>query len=409
MHSAENDLLILAARPSLNPEAASRLRSLIRETTNWQHVLETAQEHAIPPLLYHHFRSECVDEVPADVMLQLRDLNEANTNHAFRLLAELVKLLDLFKEHGIDAIPFKGPTLSLLAFGDVALRQFADVDILIRAEHMAPAGRLLSANGFLPTPRLDGGQEAALLRFDCAQNFCNQQNVTVDLHWNFAPKYLGIAVDLHTLRGRLQPIHFGQRKMTTLAQEDLLLVLSIHGFTHNWQRLGWISDIAGLIERNTTSWELLLRNARRLGLQRILSVGLLLASKLLEAGIPRTALTEIERDAAAVELADRYALRILNPREDARLFESPLIHLRMRERLPDKIFGGVRLLLVPRAFDWLFLSIPASLSFLYYLVRPGRLVWKHVKEFNRGRPHQPGLPEHVRVAIYGLQKCWQSL
>lgn len=392
MDSPENELLILAARPSLTPAAVGRLRSLIREIANWQYVLKAAQEHCIPSLLYHHLRSDSVDQIPADVMLQLRDLNEVNTNYAFCLLAELIKLLELFKEHAIDAVPFKGPTLSLLAFGDVAVRQFADLDVLIRREHMSRARSLLGAHGFLPTPRLDGGQEAALLRFDCAQNFCNQRNVTVDVHWNIAPKYLGIGVDTNAWRGRLQPIEIGQKQMLTLSQEDLLLVLSIHGFTHNWERLGWISDVAGLIERNTTNWELLLRNARRLGLHRILSVALLLASKLLATRIPAAALTAIERDANAVELANQYSQNILAP-ADGRPFESTLIHLRMRERPYDKILGGVRLLVTPRAFDWLSLSIPGRLWFLYYLVRPVRLVWKHANGFTRRRPCQRGLPE----------------
>jgi len=36
----------------------------------------------------------------------------------------LLKLLDLFENHGIPAVPFKGPVLASSIYGDLSLRQF---------------------------------------------------------------------------------------------------------------------------------------------------------------------------------------------------------------------------------------------------------------------------------------------
>jgi hypothetical protein len=58
-----------------------------------------------------------------------------------------------------------------------------------------------------------------------------------------------------------------------------------------------------------------------------------------------------------------------------------MFYLRMRERVRDRIRYGLyyaqqylRIALTPSANDQALLSLPASLSFLYYLLRPIRLL-----------------------------------
>ena len=47
------------------------------------------------------------------------------------MTVELNKILKLLKANNIDTIPYKGPVLASLAYGDIALRQFQDLDISI--------------------------------------------------------------------------------------------------------------------------------------------------------------------------------------------------------------------------------------------------------------------------------------
>jgi Uncharacterised nucleotidyltransferase len=394
--SAENKLLALCARPTIDGEAANYIAELVEGISDWPTVIDAAQKHGTLPLLQHHLEFVCAEIVPRAVLLRLRELSEANANHVFRLTGELGRILKLMRESDIHAVSFKGPTLALLAYGDIGLRVFADLDLLIYRKDVSQAERILETNGFKAFPALSSGQLAACFNFDCAQNFRDQQNVTVDVHWAIAPKYFGIDLDLDRLHGGLQPVQIGEKRILTPSQEDLLLVLSIHGFTHNWERLGWISDITGLIERKITNWELLLGNAGRLGLKRIVSVALLLAKELLDAQMPAIVLNQIESDTAAVVLAARYARRILAPARDDGYLQSVLIHLRMRERLSEKISSGIRLLATPRAFDWLSFSAPARLSFFYYLARPVRLAAKQARKLARSGPQRQLQQQPIR-------------
>jgi len=47
------------------------------------------------------------------------------------LTNKLFEILNLFKKNDILALPFKGPVLAESVYGDLSLRQFVDLDILV--------------------------------------------------------------------------------------------------------------------------------------------------------------------------------------------------------------------------------------------------------------------------------------
>ena len=382
----ENELLISLARPTLAVARTERVRRLAQGGLDWDYLLAMADRHSIIPLLYHHVNSICPDAVPGQAFSRLRDLDQENTRQSLLLTGELLKLLDVLAAHGIPAVPFKGPTLALGAYGDVALRQFGDLDVLVHKQDVLKVKELLVREGLKPTPELNGAQEAALLRFDCAYNFGNDKNVLFDVHWNFAARYLSLELGLDGLWKRLETITIAGKQLLTLSAEDLLLVLCLHGFTHLWERLGWICDVAGLIDqRDDFDWHLLLDNATRQGSRRILSLGLILASDLLEAPIPPDVLRAVQADAAVKTLAERVQQQLF-ARDVAApgILNGALLQLGMRERTRDKLTSCFRLAATPRVYDWMPVPLPGWLFFLYYFLRPLRLTGKYGAKLLRG-------------------------
>ncbi|RRS30903.1 MAG: hypothetical protein P794_05210 [Epsilonproteobacteria bacterium (ex Lamellibrachia satsuma)] len=61
--------------------------------------------------------------------------------------AELLKIMQLLEKNSIEALAFKGPTLSQMAYGDITLRQFGDLDILVDEKDAFQAAELMSKNG----------------------------------------------------------------------------------------------------------------------------------------------------------------------------------------------------------------------------------------------------------------------
>ncbi len=386
----ENELLLRLARPDRNVARAERVARLLRADLDWDYLIALADRHGVMPVFDYNLSSMGTGLVPVQVLAKLRDYNQENTRHSLFLTAELLKLMDLLETHGIRAVPFKGPTLALYAYGDVALREFSDLDILVHRQDVLKVRKLLVGEGFKPTPELTSTQEAALLRFDCAYNFSNDKNVVFDVHWNFAAPH-SFALDLNGLWGRLETVTIGGKQLPTLSGEDLLQVLCLHGFTHFWERLGWICDVAGLIElQKDIDWESVVNNTTKQGSRRILSLGLMLASDLLEAPIPLEVLQIEQKDVVVRTLAEDLKRRLFaGEPSSSGIIDGALLQLKMRERKRDRIAFGLRLAATPRVYDWMLVPLPNWLFFLYYFLRPLRLAGKYgLKLLNGPRPAQ---------------------
>lgn len=382
----EDQILICVARRSLDVATAERLRQLLRRDLDWQYLTAMAHRHCLIPLLCFHVIS--VDPLAASrqVMSQLQDDNHENTRHSLFLTGELLKIMDLLAAHGIQAIPFKGPTLALCAYGDVGLRQFSDLDLLVHKRDVLPVRDLLVGRGFKASPELSNSQEAALLRFDCSHNFVSDNGVCLDVHWGLVAPYLSFGLDMNRLWDRLEPIAVGGKRLLILSPEDLLMALCLHGYTHFWERLGWICDIAGLIQgRKDIEWELVLENASRLGSQRILSLGLFLARELLAAPIPEGVWKTVQADPVVRTIAAQVQEHLFaEEHTPSGISDGALLHLRMRERKRDRLRSCLHLAATPRVYDWMLLPLPDSLFFLYYLLRPLRLAGKYGAKLLKG-------------------------
>ncbi|HEY3839236.1 MAG TPA: nucleotidyltransferase family protein, partial [Bryobacteraceae bacterium] len=85
--------------------------------------------------LHLHFR----DMLPKTATNLLNGTSWEGMRHNMTLTAELFRILGLFNKSGIEVIPFKGPTLAVAAYGDLSLRMFADLDILVSEQDLDAA------------------------------------------------------------------------------------------------------------------------------------------------------------------------------------------------------------------------------------------------------------------------------
>ncbi|PMY00929.1 hypothetical protein C1Y22_36970, partial [Pseudomonas sp. MPR-R2A5] len=56
--------------------------------------------------------------------------------------------MEEFRRAGIEALLVKGPLVSLLAYGDPAIRSYVDLDLLLHQEAILPASRIMTALGY---------------------------------------------------------------------------------------------------------------------------------------------------------------------------------------------------------------------------------------------------------------------
>jgi hypothetical protein len=376
---AEYQLLLHCARTRMDDERVRKIRSLINEGLDWEHLLKIAEWHGMLPLLYWHLGNKLRPEVPFTFLSRLHNDFLINTHHNLFLLSELLTLLGALYECGIAAVPFKGPVLAVLAYKNIALRQIVDLDIWIREPDFPRAKALLLSRGYNPWMRMTKVEEAIHLRHAHAYTLVRDDGVSVDLHWSVVEKFSPLYVDLSDCWKRLTPMRIEDSTIFSLPVEDLIVVSYLQGSRDCWRQLKLVCDFSELIQAHPEiNWEQVLAQAGRLGSKRRLSLGLLLAHELCEAAIPETILLEAQTDSTVRSLSS-VVHKALFSEDDKRAnrFESILISLKMKDRL--RLRDRVRYLtspywLMPNIKDKNILPLPHYLAFLYYLLRPLRLV-----------------------------------
>lgn len=384
--STEVELLLLCARTSVDDEERRRIADLAARAVEWETLLRLAGRHGLVPLLFTRISELCPAAIPTDALANLRDQFRRVSAMSVYLSGELRQLLRLFAARGVEAMPYKGPALAIAAYGNVALRQFCDLDIIVRAHSLDAARDALVERGYQPYGELNDAQQSVVRRTQCNLAFTRDDERTiVELHWEVAARGFSRVLGAEELWARSRAAEFEGESVRALAPEDLLLALCVHGTKHVWERLGWLCDIARLIETsNGLDWDLLLRRASEGGCSRMLAVALSLARELFGARLPEEAAELIARDAASRELCRVVASRLLsNADERAGVRAYFRFQTGARERWRDKL-RYCRYALAPTERDLAPLRLPRSLSFVYYFLRPLRMAWT-------------GGPAHLRV------------
>ena len=416
----EPRLVVACARTRIDDEQAARIRALAAEDVDWKRVFDIAAAHGVVPLLYRSLRSACADAVPPPALEYLRSQYRGHCRQSFVGAGQLLKLLALFQAEGIAVMPIKGPVLAGLAYGDIILRQFGDLDILLARRDLARARRLLAERGYRPDEYEAASLDAENVN---ALGFAGSGvDLPVELHWVLLPRHLAVPFDLERLRRRLIRVSLMGRTVPTLSLEDTLLFLVAHGAKHEWERLMWVCDVAELLARHhgAIDWDRLLAEAHSGGQLRLLHLGILLAADLLGARAPEVE-PRARADRGAVALRDRVAARFFE-RTDAAAHASGghshteehlagLVFIwHARERWRDRARILLRAALAIGPDDRKIVRLPPRLARLYHAVRLARTARSLARVARRrfGHPRRPG-PAARQSAFGSLRRRRSSV
>jgi hypothetical protein len=378
------DLVVACARVEICEEQAQQIRDLLKQPIDWSYVFESANRHFVAPLLcfhlVHHFRHD----VPDSILNNARQAFEAHVRRNLFLTQELIKVVKLLDTNGIPVLPFKGPVLAVLAYRNLALRQFADLDILIPHERAARAMELLVKEGYgVVAEPLNALQRhpSPLARNKDVILF--KAGVRIELHWRLTGKHFDFPLEAEWLWNAPERVSVAGFDIRSLPASELLLFLCMHGSRHGWERLQWICDIAEFLRTHTTmDWRKVWDTARLLRNERNLALGLRLAHDVLGLSLPDAVHQRVAIDPAVSDLSEGvYELLLARHRVPLDISYWRQYHLQVKERLRDRIrlrlhysARYLRLATSPTMRDRSLVMLPAYLSFLYYVLRPIRLL-----------------------------------
>src|SRR5262245_51418573 len=293
----EHELLLCCARTQCDNEIAERLRALAAAAIDWDYLFRLARRHSVLPLIYSQLQTHASDLVPSNRLAQFKHNYQENVARNQVLTSELTTVTRAFADAGIDSVPFKGPALALIAYGDVSLRRFVDLDVIVKKEDVFRARDILVQAGYEASKTLNDDQQSVLLRTQhCLQFSRDRGRMIFELHWDVASDLFASPVSAKDFWQRLMKIQLNDQTVKSFSADDLLFSLCVHGSRHIWERLSWICDIAELIARQQLNWTDLIERAIKTDCERMFYLGLFLAHRLLGASLPNEVRSKTETD-----------------------------------------------------------------------------------------------------------------
>lgn len=374
-------LLTWCVRQTTGPEPSPPPTDLADVSSAvWSGLLREATRHMVLPMCWRAlepFR----DQLPTALGGDLAASFEQNTRRNLWLTGELMSILATLRNEGVEAVPWKGPLLAQRAYGDIRLRQFFDLDVLVRPADLNSATRTAMASGFRHEKLMSEHERETYVEHQGEVELVRDSDgLWLELHTKIVPTYYGRSSSADGLWERTLPAQLGRAFVSALEPVDEFEALCIHGSKHRWDRLAWIADIAVMGRLFTDEdWARLFDSSAFHGSRRMVNLALLLAVDVCRACPPSWVVARARSDRTAGRLAAEVQRDLFDPQPSP--FDALLFHARMRERSRDQLLYLFSVLFTPSGADWEAIKLPRLLFPLYALTRPVRLAVKYGRRF----------------------------
>lgn len=379
--SLEMQLLAACARARSDDCSAAAIRAITQlGAVDWRSLLVRAEFHGMLPLLYHHLSRAAANnlQVPAETMSHLRSSAQHLLQRSLFMTGHLLKIVRLLQEHGIAVIPIKGPVLAVRVYGDVGLRQHADLDILVDKEDIGRVKQLLATVGYQPEISRDANTEEIHLNSDKDLALFLESGICLEVHHALTPPYSFATMDMDGLHMRTTDMSLLGTKVRTMSAEDELLYLCLNGAAHCWSRLEYVCTLAELVRQNPhLDWIEIIRHARQCGSLQALYLGLHLGQRLLGAPLPPELASRAERSGSTRHLAASIRRQLNKMPPWSSNWENVWFILSIQDGVGRWLGSALRFATIPTGADAATFSLPRPLRFLYCVLRPFHLLYRY--------------------------------
>lgn len=329
----ESELLVWCSRTDVTDDLKACIRQRVKESLDWSIVLDMARYHGVSPLLYRNLATLCSDLVPPKSLIQLRQKVQAGALLNRSLAQELVVLCEVLTARGVPVIPIKGATLAVLAYGDLALREFTDLDLLIPKRSIVEAQKVILSQGYKRKTTHEESHRGNSHEGPYHVFIKKRPISRVDLQWVMAHQHFTFWLDRPEFWRSRIPVMLENSAVPGLAPEMLLIVLCAHGSKHAWEQLKWVCDVAELLRSHPNlDWNQILLYASNWHCRRMLHMGLSLAHRVLDTPLPQMVLEWLRNDSDVQALSHRMPASLLeNHREGVNEEQADALYFSLKD------------------------------------------------------------------------------
>lgn len=373
--STEIKLIIECCKTTKNTQ---QLTEYINKIEDWDSFISLAYSHGIFPLVYKSLK-DFTHLIPENIFTYMKQNYMNIVKQNMLMTSELIKITKILEENNIEAISFKGPVLSQLAYGDVISRQYCDLDILVDEKYIDKICSLLKEK--------DYQFDEILLKkiFENKSIFHDitiykENIVNIEFHWRlFSDEYKTDFNNLD-LAKYITYLEISDIQLKIFKNELTLLYLSIHGVKHNWERVEWLVDIVKLIENSSLNWDEVFHIAKITKNEKILFTTLKLCTYILDLELNDLVKSKfdkkIENFAKSFEnlFIERFSNTLLQEEGSKNISK---IQYDLLETNNSKI-AFIISLLKPTQLEYSLIKLPKYLNFVYYFIRPFNVIFRKI-------------------------------
>ena len=293
----EFNLFCLALRQPQDAASIAALRRELAEGPDWDCIVEGARRHRVESLLLAGLQACRSPDLPARVVAETHREALAAARRSLGQIREIARLTRLFSQSEIRVMALKGVVLSAQLYGDPALRNPRDIDLLVDPDRFSDAEALLTEAGYRRSgPRLSPRQAVAYRRWIKDAGYIHAATgILVELHHRLSDNPALIACNFSELWEARQEVDIAGAVVATLPRRFVALYLCAHGAAHCWEELRWLADFAAALQEPDIA-EAAITAARSAGLEAPMLHALMLAHDWLGAPVGAQHLDQARAD-----------------------------------------------------------------------------------------------------------------
>lgn len=286
------EILLLGTAASLSSDNSKRLSQILAGNVDWEYLLDLAEYHGVAPLLAHNLaRSDLIDKVPGIFLEQLSRIYSESIHRNIFLSDELVKILSILNQNGIDVITLKGTVLGEQLYVNPGLRTTNDIDILVQPDKVIQASSLLEAMNY-SRYIMPKKPEHPFHRIYIKKS---RFPIVVELHWDLHDPKLKV-VNREEIWRRARQYQFQGGNTMVPSTEDTLLYIAIKLLVHDEKHFKHLVDLTEIIKKNQNNldWDYIIKTQQSLGITAIIFYAFKWAQELLEAPVPESVMKALK-------------------------------------------------------------------------------------------------------------------
>ncbi len=285
-----------ANRPLLLEILASANRPPQLAAQNGSELVALAIQQMVHPLLYQTLtESGALVDLPESTRRTLAGACRKTAQRNLSMRAATIELARAFQAEAIPMVALKGTHLAASVYSQPALRHMSDLDALVPAPQLARAVDIARALGFKSQRDFSVEHDVRILQHVTA---LYRHGVALELHWNITPPGRKYSMDPAALWRDTETIP-SLPGVYGLSPANLLMHVCVHATLMHGCETGLrpYTDIAAIVVRyrDRLDWAALVDEAERRGWKRGMFLALLLAHRLLGAGVPDDVLADARR------------------------------------------------------------------------------------------------------------------